>query len=91
MADEQDHKMSTEQEDSINLPKNARLSEYQHTRYNPLRGEWVLVSPHRMKRPWKGQVEKPSQDKVLRWDATNPLCPRTVRASGKVCVKSVLD
>ena len=25
-------------------------------RYNPLKGEWVLVSPHRLKRPWKGQV-----------------------------------
>lgn len=27
-----------------------------HIRYNPLRSEWVLVSPHRIKRPWKGQV-----------------------------------
>lgn len=25
-------------------------------RYNPLRGEWVLVSPHRLRRPWQGQV-----------------------------------
>ena len=23
------------------------------TRYNPLRGNWVLVSPHRNKRPWQ--------------------------------------
>ena len=59
-------------------------TEYQHTRYNPLRGDWILVSPHRMKRPWKGQVEKPQEEEIPRWDPKNPLCPRTVRASGKV-------
>ena len=29
-----------------------------HRRLNPLTAEWVLVSPHRAKRPWQGQVEK---------------------------------
>ncbi len=28
-----------------------------HRRYNPLLDEWVLCSPHRLDRPWQGQVE----------------------------------
>ncbi len=29
-----------------------------HRRYNPLTGEWLLVSPHRATRPWLGAIEK---------------------------------
>ena len=28
-----------------------------HRRFNPLKREWVLVSPHRTQRPWQGQTE----------------------------------
>ncbi|KAB5543678.1 hypothetical protein PHYPO_G00082190 [Pangasianodon hypophthalmus] len=58
--------------------------EHQHLRYNPLRDSWVLVSAHRMKRPWKGQVEKVPEDNIPRHDPNNPLCPGSTRANGEV-------
>ncbi|XP_029437306.1 galactose-1-phosphate uridylyltransferase [Rhinatrema bivittatum] len=59
-------------------------SEHQHIRYNPLRDEWVLVSAHRMKRPWQGQLEKPPEEDIPRYDPSNPLCPGARRANGEV-------
>lgn len=58
--------------------------EHPHIRYNPLREEWVTVSPHRMKRPWKGQVEKPEEEEIPSYDPNNSLCPGNTRSSGKV-------
>mgnify|MGYP001189067799 FL=1 len=53
-----------------------------HQRFNPLTREWVLVSPHRAKRPWLGQVEKLPPEVRTAYDPTCYLCPRNARAGG---------
>jgi len=53
-----------------------------HRRYNPLKREWVLVSPHRTQRPWQGQVEKSVQAAVKSFDPECYLCPGNMRAGG---------
>ncbi|KAI1294583.1 Galactose-1-phosphate uridylyltransferase [Halotydeus destructor] len=55
-----------------------------HVRFNPLKGEWVLVSPHRTQRPWSGQVEKSLTVELPDHDPKNPLCPGSVRSNGHV-------
>jgi len=58
------------------------LTEHPHRRYNPLTREWVLVSPHRTKRPWQGQTETLTRDEQLRYDPHCYLCPGNSRAGG---------
>lgn len=55
-----------------------------HRRYNPLTGEWLLVSPHRARRPWQGQVEKPPVESLPAYDPTCYLCPGNARATGAI-------
>lgn len=59
-------------------------NEHPHRRLNPLTGEYVLVSPHRAKRPWQGQVEKPPADERPAYDPDCYLCPGNGRTSGAV-------
>lgn len=59
-------------------------TEHPHRRLNILTGEWVLVSPHRMKRPWQGKVESVPNAQLSAYDAGCNLCPGNKRADGTV-------
>jgi UDPglucose--hexose-1-phosphate uridylyltransferase len=58
------------------------FKESPHRRWNPLRREWVVVSPHRTQRPWQGQTEETAAPAVLRYDPECYLCPGNMRAGG---------
>jgi UDPglucose--hexose-1-phosphate uridylyltransferase len=61
----------------------ARLLDLPHKRLNPLTGEWVLVSPLRVDRPWLGKVEGIVPAASLEYDPSCYLCPGNARADGR--------
>jgi UDPglucose--hexose-1-phosphate uridylyltransferase len=60
------------------------INEHPHRRRNPLTDAWILVSPHRSKRPWQGQVEKLSEAERPKYDATCYLCAGNPRMNGEM-------
>jgi UDPglucose--hexose-1-phosphate uridylyltransferase len=60
-----------------------KLFDGPHRRYNPLLDEWVVCSPHRLERPWQGQVETPPQETRPAHDPGCYLCPGNLRAGGQ--------
>ncbi|MFI1743329.1 UDP-glucose--hexose-1-phosphate uridylyltransferase [Thalassobellus sediminis] len=63
---------------------NSDLQDYSHKRFNILTGEWVLVSPHRAKRPWQGQNETVSNEISPSHDPSCYLCAGNTRINGEI-------
>ena len=55
------------------------MIEKSHRRLNILTGEWILVSPHRIQRPWQGKVEEHQLTNKNNYDENCYLCPGNKR------------
>lgn len=53
-----------------------------HRRKNLLTGGWVLVSPHRLMRPWQGALSPPSPAASVSHDPDCYLCAGNLRSGG---------
>lgn len=59
------------------------VNEHSHLRFNALTGDWIMVSPHRTKRPWQGKTETMPPDLRPAYDPTCYLCAGNLRANGE--------
>lgn len=66
------------------MPLDPAMNDRPQRRYNTLLDEWVLVSPHRAKRPWQGKMEDAAGVDQPDYLPDCYLCPGNTRAGGKV-------
>ena len=67
----------------MSAPVPFNPTDHPHRRFNPLMGEWMLVSPHRAKRPWDGKVDVVASGDRPAHDPDCKLCPRNKRQGGE--------
>jgi UDPglucose--hexose-1-phosphate uridylyltransferase len=61
---------------------NSEAPDNVHRRRNPLNGRWVLVSPHRNARPWRGEIAASTPRSTVAHDPECHLCPGNPRVGG---------